>query len=378
MNSTAHYLKASVNFQDPVLGILEMHGGSAQVVPVGRAALGLIAALRAFKTKHGACLVAMPGAVCHDVLVAVMEAGHRPFFCDVNPEDGLVPQSEWVRARELGSSIAIVVHLYGNSANVDRVKSIFTSPQCFVIDDAAQALGSKYKGKCVGTGGDVGLISFGMTKQINVGGAVMVIHDREIYRGISKELELMVCIDESVRRRNGAEFRDRLYRAKHQFLKRDNPSGFAGLLDSYRSALYPDFRVESFGAIQNALQAWPAKKKMLVAKANLWKEALRSIGVIPVGMGKGVVPWRFTCRKPGLTWQEQNRISELIRSQGVDVSNWYYPVNWYLREHAGIQLEGAKTLAREVFQFWVGEKKSFDDVNREIGIVSNIMKNNSA
>jgi dTDP-4-amino-4,6-dideoxygalactose transaminase len=80
-------------------------------------------------------------------------------FCDVAITDGLVSSSEWARARALGANVALVVHLYGNPARVDEVRSIFPSPECLVVDDAAQALGSFSVAGLAGALGDAGLLS---------------------------------------------------------------------------------------------------------------------------------------------------------------------------------------------------------------------------
>src|SRR5579859_649547 len=89
---------------------LEAEYGAAQALPAGRAALGLIAVLEAWKGSGNR--VALPAAVCHQVVSAVLAAGCEPFFCDVDPSDGLVPEQEWQRARAAGASVALVVHLY--------------------------------------------------------------------------------------------------------------------------------------------------------------------------------------------------------------------------------------------------------------------------
>jgi dTDP-4-amino-4,6-dideoxygalactose transaminase len=94
--------------------LLEARYPGSTVVPVGRAALGLMALLQSWRSTRPACKVAVSGAVCHEVILAVLEAGCEPLFCDVDVANGLVPESEWARARKLGAEVAVVVHLYGN------------------------------------------------------------------------------------------------------------------------------------------------------------------------------------------------------------------------------------------------------------------------
>jgi len=80
------------------------------------------------------------------------------------------------RLRRTGKVKAIiVVHLYGMPANMDRIMGIANKYEIPVIEDAAEALGSKYKGKHVGTFGKMGVLSFNGNKIITTsgGGALM-------------------------------------------------------------------------------------------------------------------------------------------------------------------------------------------------------------
>ena len=69
----------------------------------------------------------------------------------------------------------IVVHLYGNSADMDIVMRLSERYGFPVLEDAAESLGAKYKGKLVGTFGDVGCFSFNGNKIITTGGGGMII-----------------------------------------------------------------------------------------------------------------------------------------------------------------------------------------------------------
>src|SRR5512143_3093724 len=101
---------------------LERDFDAARAVPAARAALGLMALLRCWVGAGNGGRVALPASVCHDVVAAVLGAGCEPFFCDIDIADGNVPEREWGRARAAGASVAIVVHLYGNPADVSAAR----------------------------------------------------------------------------------------------------------------------------------------------------------------------------------------------------------------------------------------------------------------
>lgn len=67
-------------------------------------------------------------------------------------------------------SAMIVLHTFGHPANIDKIKNIAKKFKIFLIEDAAEALGSYYKKKHVGTFGDIGVLSFNGNKIITTGG----------------------------------------------------------------------------------------------------------------------------------------------------------------------------------------------------------------
>ncbi len=74
----------------------------------------------------------------------------------------------------------IVVHLYGMPAKMDEILKIAEEYDIPVIEDAAEALGSKYKGKACGTFGRFGILSFNGNKIITTsGGGALVCHTQE-------------------------------------------------------------------------------------------------------------------------------------------------------------------------------------------------------
>ncbi|MEO9570762.1 MAG: DegT/DnrJ/EryC1/StrS family aminotransferase [Polaribacter sp.] len=74
----------------------------------------------------------------------------------------------------------IVVDLYGMPAKMDKIVSISKKYQITLIEDAAEALGSEYKGKKCGTFGDYGIISFNHNKIIStLGGGALICKSEE-------------------------------------------------------------------------------------------------------------------------------------------------------------------------------------------------------
>src|SRR5690554_144008 len=73
----------------------------------------------------------------------------------------------------------VVVHLYGLAANMDKIIEICRAHNVPVIEDAAEALGTYYKGKHTGTIGDYGIFSFNGNKIITTSGGGMLVSDNK-------------------------------------------------------------------------------------------------------------------------------------------------------------------------------------------------------
>ena len=78
----------------------------------------------------------------------------------------------------------IVVHLYGQSSDMDKIMAICNEYNVPVIEDAAESLGATYKGKQTGTRGKDGIYSFNGNKIITTSGGGMLVSDDE--EGIKK------------------------------------------------------------------------------------------------------------------------------------------------------------------------------------------------
>ncbi len=107
--------------------------------------------------------------------------GATPRF--VEPDDFFNLNSDLIEQKITSKTKAIlVVHLYGQAAQMDRIVEICRKYNLYLIEDCAQAHGAKYNGKMVGTFGDIGCFSFYPSKNLGAfgdGGAIIT-NNREI------------------------------------------------------------------------------------------------------------------------------------------------------------------------------------------------------
>ena len=127
---------------------------------------------------------------CQDLTFAatanpIRYQGAVPVFIDSNHTWNMCPEAlrkAFHRYETLGQKpkAVIVVHLYGLSADLDPILEICREYGVPLIEDAAESLGSSYKGKATGTIGDLGIYSFNGNKIITTsGGGMLVSNDEE-------------------------------------------------------------------------------------------------------------------------------------------------------------------------------------------------------
>lgn len=113
---------------------------------------------------------------------AVARMGAVPVFVDIDPKTFNIDPEQIEKAITPKTKAIIPVHLYGQMADMDRIKEIADKHNLFIIEDAAQAIGAQYKGKKVGELGTTACYSFFPTKNLGAyGDAGMIItNDDEI------------------------------------------------------------------------------------------------------------------------------------------------------------------------------------------------------
>lgn len=360
----------------PLYRYLEATYGVDAALPAPRAALGLMATLRMWRKRGHAPAVALCANVCHDVVAALLGAEFRPIFLDIDPATGLVPPAEWSRGREAGASVALVVHLYGNPADVGAARAAFPPDQTLVIDDAAQALGTRVGDQLAGGQGDVGLLSFGPTKHVEGGGGALLFHSPELAMDVTAELATIGAVDAVRRDELVRKFRRGLETARAELRQKGAAaawSRFSGLLEGYTPALAAAFPMSSSDIVLASLENYEPVRESRIVKAQTWSDELTKAGLQGIGMPARSVPWRYAARLPGIDWRVQHELAEAMRRRGVKVSHWYLPGHWMCGIPAG-SLPGVEQLSGEIFQFWVDGATSFETVKEHASIVAEIVE----
>jgi len=153
--------------------------GHAAALASGTAAIHM--ALKAASVGEGDIVF------CQDLTFAasanpIIYQNATPVFIDSNLETWNMDPDALEEAFEKypNAKAVIVVHLYGLAADMDRIMELCKKHNAILIEDAAESLGTTYKGKHTGTIGDYGIYSFNGNKIITTsGGGMLVSNDEE-------------------------------------------------------------------------------------------------------------------------------------------------------------------------------------------------------
>jgi len=154
-------------FEDRLCTFFKAKPGQAVAVSSGTSALYL--ALLALKVKSGQEVI-VPTYVCSAVLNAIYMIDAKPVLVDINPADLNLDFKQTKKKINNQTAAIILTHTFGLPAEIDK----FIKLKVPIIEDCCQAIGSKYKGRAVGTFGDIATFSFYASKMITTGNGGMV------------------------------------------------------------------------------------------------------------------------------------------------------------------------------------------------------------
>jgi len=113
---------------------------------------------------------------------AIMHGNGIPVFCDIVPDGFAIDPDEIRKKAGPRTKAVIVTHLYGIPTEMDEILEVAKDKNLVVIEDCSHCMGGAYKGKKVGTIGDIGCFSLQGFKSIVAGeGGVLVTDDRYLY-----------------------------------------------------------------------------------------------------------------------------------------------------------------------------------------------------
>ncbi|MDU2545441.1 MAG: DegT/DnrJ/EryC1/StrS family aminotransferase, partial [Finegoldia magna] len=139
--------------------------GVKHAITVGNGTDALIIALKSLGIKEGDEVITTDYTF-FATAEAIRFVGATPVFCDVELDTYNIDPSQIEEKITDKTKAIICVHLFGNACKMDEINDIAKRHNLYVVEDAAQAINSQYKGKNVGNLGDIACFSFFPTKNL--------------------------------------------------------------------------------------------------------------------------------------------------------------------------------------------------------------------
>ncbi len=151
--------------------------GRKYAIAVNSGLSALHLSLIALSLKRGDEII-IPSYTCVALLYAIDYVGAKPVIIDIEENGFNIDQIQVKKNLSNKTKAIIVPHTFGFPARIKEIKK-FNIP---VIEDCAQAIGGSYKGKPLGSYGDIGIFSFYASKMLAAGqGGMMVTNNKKCY-----------------------------------------------------------------------------------------------------------------------------------------------------------------------------------------------------
>ena len=347
------------------------HTGREFSFLTGRGTTAIHVALRAFKKvrKIGErAKIAVPASVSPTVPNSVLSAGYEPIFYDANLVDfnADIASIKQVVESERDVQGIIPVHLYGYPEAMNEVTKIADESNLFVIEDVAQAMGGEYRGKRLGSFGDVSIFSFGYTKILDCGGGGAVLTDDEkLARQI--ETELKKIPSRPINLKHLKDQYRKVYYSLYPLVRSDDRLGvlFFPMSDIFKDMYVYKVNKAEVERIKMELSKLGDYIKKRRENAKEYRRLLKHPDIVhPKYRHWKWTPWRYSFL---IKTDKQKEVTETVRSKGVRISDWYPPVHrWYASGRAQDPklFKDSIYLGAHVINLWVDPSIPKDYVER--------------
>ncbi len=230
----------------------------------------------------------------------ILQCGGRPMFIDSDNSTWNIDPNKIEEKITKATKAIMVVHLYGHPCDMDPIMKIANDHNLLVIEDAAEAHGAEYKGKKVGTIGDIGCFSFFSNKIITTGEGGMIITN-------NKELA-----------ETAANLRDLAY-GKGDKKFHHEKIGFNYRMTNLQAAI----GVAQMDKIEKFIDI---RRKNAKIYGSLLKD-IEGITLPPEMPWAKNVYWMYTILIEKLFGLDRDNLIKLLKEMGIDTRPTFYPVH---------------------------------------------------
>ncbi|EHJ01342.1 Glutamine--scyllo-inositol transaminase [Clostridium sp. DL-VIII] len=349
--------------------------GVKHAISVGNGTDALVIALMACGVGEGDEVITTPFTF-FSTAESISFVGATPVFVDVEKDTYNIDPSKIEEKITEKTKAIMPVHIFGQPAKMDEIRKIAKTHNLKIIEDAAQAVGAEYKGKKVGTIGDVGCFSFFPTKNLGCAGdgGIITTSDDDIAtiaRALrthgsgengQKAYNLLNGISENIK--SSEEHDDTVYNPLKYY---NYLIGFNSRLDTIQAAI---LRIKL-----HSIDNWNKARRK---NAKAYDEKLKETDLtLPVIIAEGKSAYNM------YVVQAENReeVINKLKEKGVN-TGVYYPVPMHLQkvykdlEYKEGDLPVAEYLSHRTFAIPVFPELSLEQKNYIIDTLKDITLNN--
>lgn len=320
--SSANYImgKTVLDFEKEFANYI----GVKHAISVGNGTDALVLSLKSIGIGEGDEVITTPFTF-FATAEAISAVGGTPVFVDVDKETFNIDTTKIEEKITSKTKAIMPVHIFGQSADMDEINEIAKKHNLMVIEDACQAIGGKYKGRKIGTLGDVACFSFFPTKNLGCAGdGGMIVTDNDEIATIARALRthgsgengqkaynLLNNIEEEVQKSEGAN--DTVYNPLKYY---NYLIGYNTRLDAIQAAIL-DVKIKE-------IDKWNAKRREIVKSYN---EALQNNDLVtPVAKDYNEHVYHMYI----LQSENREEVIEKLKEAGI-ATGVYYPVPLHLQ-----------------------------------------------
>lgn len=244
--------------------------------------------------------VIVPDATWIATAAPITYVGATPVFADVDPVTWCLDARSFEACVTPRTRAVIPVDLYGGMPDMDELRQVAGRHGIVVIEDAAEAIGSEYRGRRAGSFGDTGVFSFHGSKTLTTGEGGMLVTDREdIFRRV-------LVLRDHGRQPGDTSFRNGEVAYKYKMTSMQAALGLAQLE-----------RVDELVDRKRAIFSWYQRELVKVPGVTLNHE--------PAGTRNSY--WMVTVIVDAAYGRSKEQIVTALKDSGIDCRPFFYPLS---------------------------------------------------
>lgn len=281
---------------------LKAYLGARHVIAVNTGTSALHIALAAYGVARGDEVIVPSLTFCASVQ-AIMAVGAVPVFCEVSPRTLNLDVADVERRLTPRTRAVMPVHYCGQACDMDALLALGRARGVAIVEDAAHAIGSTYKGRRIGGFGDCTCLSFDPIKNLTCGeGGAVALSDDALAEEILRKR--ILGIDKDTWHR---------YRNERAWFYEVTTPGFRYHMGNINAAI---------GLVQlGKLEAFCARKREIVAAYNRAFAGLPGIALLDWNL-EDTAPFAYILRVLG---GRREAAIEALRARGVGTGIHYIP-----------------------------------------------------